>query len=323
MKRFVLNLVVALLACTPIFIYYIVADPYSVIWRKDLNTCPNVAVRGLLALDLHSNLHYDSFIFGSSRSENYRIDDWKTHIDDTAVACHSQQSGDNVYGTLARLKYLNNRYGHIENALFIMDHDYLSGNGLKDGYQFRNHWKVTGRKDLLPFHKEFFSAFFEVDKQLVYLGLKEKPFRFPSTYVSEYDERQSYGNDSMLNNGYFEEYNERYVLQREEYYWFYDRDTTIQEVHDQVIHDAQLSALHEIKGILDNNHTSYRIIIGPMYDLKKFNPIDLRILQDIFGEEYVFDFSGINEYTKDQSNYYEASHYRPHVCREIMNRIYN
>ena len=40
------------------------------------------------------------------------------------------------------------------------------------------------------------------------------------------------------------------------------------------------------------------------------------------GKQNVFDFSGINFITNDYHNYYENSHYRPHVADYIMKEIY-
>lgn len=319
MKRFIRNIFVVLL-CSPMLLYYIAADPFSVIWRKDLPNHPNRAVRGLMALDKHKDIHYDSFIFGSSRSEPYRIDDWKTYIGENAVACHSQQSADNVYGTLARLKYLYKRYRHVENALIIIDPDYFFGLGLMDGYQYRNHWKVTGPQDWFAFHWDFFSAFFHADNLAKVFGWKEQPYPYPSTYVSVYDEKQLWGCDSMIDNGHFDEYYEKYVIS--DGYRFYERDTTIEKIHESVIHQEQLAALQEIRDIFYGNNTKYRLIVSPLYNLEKFNPTDRKLLEDLFGEEYVFDFSGINEYTKDSTNYYENSHYRPHLCRILMQEAY-
>ena len=41
------------------------------------------------------------------------------------------------------------------------------------------------------------------------------------------------------------------------------------------------------------------------------------------GEENVFDFSGVNEFTNEMTNYYETSHYRPKVCKELLRIIYD
>ena len=54
----------------------------------------------------------------------------------------------------------------------------------------------------------------------------------------------------------------------------------------------------------------------------KLNESDLIYLKDTFGEDNVFDFSGINEFTNDYRNYYEISHYRPHVARKILEIVY-
>lgn len=59
-----------------------------------------------------------------------------------------------------------------------------------------------------------------------------------------------------------------------------------------------------------------------MYDQLKINEEDLEYLKTLFGDVNVFDFSGINKFTNDYKNYYEASHYRPHVTKEIMEKIY-
>ena len=71
------------------------------------------------------------------------------------------------------------------------------------------------------------------------------------------------------------------------------------------------------------NKTNYRIIISPLYNQIKLNNQDLDYLKQLFGKDNVFDFSGINKFTKDYNNYYESSHYRPHIAREIMQLIYH
>ncbi|KAA6318040.1 hypothetical protein EZS27_031899 [termite gut metagenome] len=48
--------------------------------------------------------------------------------------------------------------------------------------------------------------------------------------------------------------------------------------------------------------------------------MDLEYLENVFGEDNVFDFLGINTFTQDYTNYYDDSHYRPHVAREIMKK---
>ncbi|MEG2479981.1 MAG: hypothetical protein RSA50_06885, partial [Mucinivorans sp.] len=55
----------------------------------------------------------------------------------------------------------------------------------------------------------------------------------------------------------------------------------------------------------------------------KLSLADKQIIDYIFGQNNVFDFSGINSFTKDYHNYYEDSHYRPHVAKAIIDTIYS
>ena len=64
-------------------------------------------------------------------------------------------------------------------------------------------------------------------------------------------------------------------------------------------------------------------MISPLYNKMKLHNEDLEYLKKVFGETNVFDFSGINKFTNDYRNYYESSHYRPHVAREILKIVYN
>ena len=102
---------------------------------------------------------------------------------------------------------------------------------------------------------------------------------------------------------------------------FYYRDS-IQKYSPKVIGESQYRMLKEISEIFKKHKTKYKIIISPLYDQLKFNKSDVRILQMLFGDENVFDFSGINFITNDYHNYYENSHYRPHVADYIMKVIY-
>ena len=103
---------------------------------------------------------------------------------------------------------------------------------------------------------------------------------------------------------------------------FYIRDS-LEIILPKIIKPQGTMMLEDIKTIFDKHNTNYKIVISPLYDQKKLNPMDLKLLQNIFGEQNIFDYSGINEITNDFHNYYETSHYRKKVGDRIMNEIYN
>jgi len=90
-----------------------------------------------------------------------------------------------------------------------------------------------------------------------------------------------------------------------------------------VIGETQIQMLKEIKEIFDKDHTSYRIVISPAYDQKKLNEKDLKCLRDIFGKDFVFDFSGKSELNESAGNYYDAYHYKSFISQKIMSDIYS
>tara|TARA_B100000787_G_C16118933_1_gene261734 strand:- start:397 stop:831 length:435 start_codon:yes stop_codon:yes gene_type:complete len=102
---------------------------------------------------------------------------------------------------------------------------------------------------------------------------------------------------------------------------FYARSSN--EKYSQPLLDLKkIKVIEEIKKIFVLNKTSYKIIISPLYDQKKINRTDLNILKRVFDEENIFDFSGKNTITEDKYNYYESSHYRKKVGKQILNIVY-
>lgn len=120
---------------------------------------------------------------------------------------------------------------------------------------------------------------------------------------------------------------EKMIEKDGEAYWekrkneFPERDGTI-TVNDPAIYQKQRKVLDEIMAVLCRHNTSIRVLISPDYDQKELHPDDRKILQSIFGKENVYDFSGINEFTKDYHNYYESGHYRPLLGNKLLERIY-
>ena len=92
--------------------------------------------------------------------------------------------------------------------------------------------------------------------------------------------------------------------------------------NEAVLKDKQVEMLHDIRSIFLKKKTQYKIVISPLFDQKKINRKDLKILQNVFGERTIHDFSGSNELTRNIRNYRDSGHYRPHVARHIMKSVY-
>jgi hypothetical protein len=279
-------------------------------------------------LNHHNKYGYDSYIFGNSRSLYYEVNTWKDYIGVPYQKCyHFDASGESIYGIAKKFEFLDRQQAKIKNALVVIDGELLNKADNSAGHLFLKDPNISGDHKF-KFQLESIKAFFDFKFLTSFLDFKM------SGQIKEYmkkefllDDRTFYY-DNVTNEIQQQQYEGIIKNNPTAFYEprkdvFYARDTTKQQVTPKVIREAQLQLLSSIKNILQKNKTNYRIVISPLYDQKKLNPEDLKILKDTFGEKNVFDFSGINDFTKDFHNYYETSHYRPHIAAAVMRIIYS
>ncbi len=275
----------------------------------------------------HAQYDYDSYIFGNSRSMFYEIGSWKNYIGADSEKCyHFDASGESIYGIAGKFRFLAAQKAKIRNVLIVMDAGALNKADNSAGHLFLKDPLISGQ-NRLAFQTDMLKDFFDFDFLRALLDFKL------SGKIKDYMKKdfllddKPFFYDYVTNEVRMDHYEEMIRKDTASYYGprediFYPRDSTVQSVSDAVIRQPQLALLDTIHRILLEDQASYRIVISPLYDQKKINPADLRILRNIFGEKNVFDFSGINAITNNKYNYYEVSHYRPHIAKKIMRIIY-
>ncbi len=333
MKKFLSRL---LLFLSPVLIHlivYIATDPFMILRRYDNYYTEN---RFHLALDRdyvstttyaqqQNRYHYDSFIFGNSRSIFYEIQDWQRHIGQECRCYHFDAASESLYGVWKKIKYIDQNNGHIQNALLIMDHSLLKQHQPNtDSHLFYPAPALENNRNIIGFHLTHWKAF--ANLKLLYaftdyaLSKKSKPYMssnflldfFNGSYDVTTNEIQETDLEAKIAEGCY--------YTSEKMNIFKGKQTP--KIHPAVIEEAQRGMLEEIKSIFDKHQTDYKIVISPLYSQIRLHGDDLAILEHIFDPKHVADFSGVNEITTDYRNYYEDSHYRPHVSRYIMSKIY-
>jgi len=88
------------------------------------------------------------------------------------------------------------------------------------------------------------------------------------------------------------------------------------------LREPQQRLLDSMVDVFARRGTRVRIVVSPLYDQIRLHPDDLATLRARFGANAVADFSGDNPLTADVHNYYEGSHYRPTVARQILASLY-
>lgn len=336
-RKFFLRLALFSIPFVGLVVLYIALDPFKVIRHYDSYYVPNKPSYISLNRDYISTQHwinhypekkYNSYILGNSRSMFYRIDDWKDLIGEPYEKCyHFDASGESLYGIERKMNFLVNKEKvPVKNALLVIDAELLNQTLNSEGHIFAKHPATSGASSL-SFQMGSLQAFFDAKFFTSYLDFKisgkvkpymKKEFLMddrPFFYDPATNEIQQKVFEDVISKNPDDFYKPLQAV-------LYDRDSTHLQTSPAVIKEPQLKLVNSLAKMVSDNQINCKIVISPLYNQKKINPADLAILKEKFGENNVFDFSGINEFTKDKHNYYETSHYRPHVAAQIMKIVY-
>jgi hypothetical protein len=315
---------IAILICL-----YSIFDPFMVIRNyTDFNNSKVALNRDFIStehiLNNHSLYKYNSFIFGSSRTIAFRCDEWSKYLPKDAKPVMFDASGESIYGIYKKFRLLDSLGIEIENAIILICRDatFVKWEN-HSNHLFIKHYKLSGQSQL-KFQTVFLKAYFNPKfLQSYYLSkfLGKVTEEMRGVLVTDCTFVTPITNEILLvkkdielgfnPNDYYNNINEVFYKRELE------RLDTISRINPN-----RIGMLLSIKNILDKNKTNYKIIISPLYEQVKFNNLDLEILNKIFGNSNIFDYSGKNDITDNIRNYYENSHFRPHVGSEIFKSIH-
>jgi len=310
---------------------YLWVDPFKVVWyydsyyvsgaetnigyNKDYISTTNFNNR-------YEHEHYNSFIFGNSRSIVFTIAASKKHLPIDAKPYHFDASKESLFGLYKKLQYLDAKNVNLKNALIVIDHSLLAQDKQSEGTLFVNAPQQMGYSNFGEFHYTYLKAFYSYKFLYPYLDynvsgtikpyMRHELFEQQIAYEPVTNEVSHTYEEQEITNGTF------YTPQRMEN--LYKRPAK-QRFYKTCLTDAHKKMLTEIAAILQKHRCNYKVIISPLYDQKKLAPTDMAYLKKVFGN-HIYDFSGINAITNNYTNYYENSHYREHVANTILDSIY-
>lgn len=323
----ILLLLLPIIICTSVIIFW---DPFRIFfdykdYYKDNVIEPNRSfVLTQTYLKYRKEYKFDSFIFGSSRSHAFRTNEWKKYLDDKAVPFHYDGASETLYGINKKLMFLDKSGDSIKNVLFICDMSTLTSTQNVIDHLHILPPALSGESYLrfyFEFLKSSFSFEFIVANADYKINHKKKEYQKQllslEDYISYHDPVNGdyfYGNDKHISadsTGYYQEMINKGL---------FDRGTS--ENKKNPITNEEIILLKEIAGIFQKHHTNFKIVISPLYNQVPLDKEQLNLLNSIFDNKHVFDFSGKNSITDSIGNYYENSHYKPFIANSIMRLIY-
>lgn len=341
MKRFINRLlkfsVFLIIPFLALLLIYITQDPFKVIKSYDsfYDTIASASV-GLnkdyvsttTFIRNSESINYNSFIFGHSRSVFYQIDDWKKYLEPDAKCYHFDASNESLWAISKKIEFIDKCGVNLDNVLLVLDYPTIIQYKQREGHISTISPPLVDNSNLFYFHKKFFLAFLTPKFLYAYIDFKVSGEVRPHIKKLAILNDIPFHYDITTNEIRYENYENLIETEEDEYYTsarlslFYDRDTLVQNYSRPAILKRQKELFTNIQSIFQKHNSKVKVIISPLYDQMKLNESDLIYLKDTFGEDNIFDFSGINEFTNDYKNYYENSHYRPHVARKILEIVY-
>ena len=339
--RFMLKTAVITMAgLLPFAIWYVAADPFLVLRDYDASAFyPDPSTdklsigynRGVVTFtnlerEESRGQRYNAFIFGSSISCNYDAWKWISMADTTGNAkpYHLDSSAETLMTMAAKFEYLV-RTGHdIDYALLVLDPKVM---GSETNYSPPYVNPVQLHDNLIE-SVIFHYAFFRASTSAKFLK-KWIPSHFYGRPV-EYDHSPMFNlftisYDSIVNQESIPEIDEMIANTPDS---FYERFKLIDSpakssVEQRHLTGERLEAVYRIAAVLAAKHTDYQVIISPNRFKKTLNPSDLKVLNDVFGQERVHDFSHtMCDALENDTLLYDNIHYRPVFAERLMRLVY-
>ena len=333
-KRFVLLCLLALLPVFMLVALYVVKDPFHVV--KPYQGCvynpgDTIALTinwGHVTIESYKYFdpegHFDSFIFGSSLSGYYRIKDWKPYLPADARPFHFNASRETLNGILNKLNYLTSRGVEIKNALIIMEDEMLRRKPLDSDVLFVQHPATAREVSWWNFHQLYFNAF----RRPELVGYLLYPKALTQTVLDKgYATTDITNRIENINEGYYAWADSVIAVNPSEFFTpehIAQYSLPLMELPCPPKVNSWVAAmLRDIAHVLKKQGTEYHIIIPPHYGYEAIDSQDLYILEDIFGENRVHDYSHDPELGSQLCHYYDDGHLIAQDCARLIDSAYH
>jgi len=288
-------------------------DPFNIFHSKLFKHPFQINERFIKVEFLEKNhQNFNGYLFGSSRIGTTLPSSVEKYIPNSKLY-NLTFSSANLYDYLIHLKYFIKRQYTFNTLYLQIDIDNMMYYGQSDTDYLSKAHPYTTNNSLPLYYLEYLSGFFPFNSQgKILQNLKHKE-----------------GVKYHLNNGTWSEDNkERDLLNNCKNYV-----KSVEEFHGKyspalkyIKSKENISALQEIVNLCQKNQIKLYLFTTPHNHkmMDTFYKDDyLNFLKEIANITNFYDFSGYNSITTNNCNYYEVSHYRPHIGELIAGRIFH
>lgn len=325
---FIFRTVAASTMLLPLLVLYIIVDPFGV--ARSHVPCPSFKSaipfnKGYLStcayIENRELYHFNAFIFGSSRTINFRAADWAKHIGPDARIFHFDASDETIEGVYKKVKFIDNHGDTIKYALLEIHPRFFDD--AKSGISFRMPWQLDGVLYAPEFHYYYLNRFldwsmfrcvlnYKLNGQMPPYEIADK-VQFLKTIIDGYD--------SVTNETYFNARDSLYLHHPEmglapiyDYSMFHEKGRSVTL--------EQTRMMEEVKEIFSHHGTEYKIILGPSPDYGVLQVRNHRLIESVFGLENVVDLGRFPAAFNGSMTFYDDIHFTPEVGRAMLDAAY-
>jgi len=144
MKRFLKNIFIF---CIPVLLYIVgvlsldifkIFRDYDNYYDNDITTLNRTYVSTKIYLKHKDSINYNSFVFGSSRSQAFKTSKWKEYLPKDIIPFHYDAHSEDLYGIFKKIEFLDHQNSKIKHALIVIDRSTLAGTEKRDKHLLIN-----------------------------------------------------------------------------------------------------------------------------------------------------------------------------------------
>lgn len=328
MKRFLKKIVLLAFPFLTIGICYLLTDPYKRLWNYDYYLFDYMMLsRGDVSTRVYlknkDKYHYNSFIFGSSRSCAHTSKEWKKYLSSEDMPYSYGSFNEPLLGIYRKIRLIDSLNQPIKNVFIVIDLDRTLVPSVLH-FLYYDHYLISQRS-MYDYYVSDFTTYLNSPK-LIFKSVDYFLFHKQRNYMKGFIGMKKEDWDPVTNDWYPNtddtiKDTAAYYENRENI--FYARPN-IQHYQKKQIDASQKDLLLKMNAIFKKHHTNCKLVIAPLYNQLKMDSTDLRELQAVFSKECVYDYSGINHITNNIYNYLnDSTHYKPIVGKMIFKEIYD
>ncbi len=276
---------------------------------------------------------YNSFRFGSSVSGVFYVSEWQKYLEPNAKPFAFNAGGESLWMMSKKVSYIDEQGDTIKNALVVID-DNLINKTKPEFSMLKIAPPQLSKGSKLKYYSVFLKA--SLNPKFLVSYMDYSLFKTYRNYMKGSitpEGKYKWDGDPKTANTYWpyekeiEEDSVAYYKKRFAQGVFCRHNPKVKWKHNKKVWHRKVTKeqrklLHNIKTIFDKHHTNYKIVIPPSYHQLPMQKEFLVLLQQTFGKEKVYDFSGKNRSSEPVGNFYEETHFRTKVANDIMKIIY-